>query len=128
MKMTKRRANHAAQLRARVLAEWRGLGEWRERTERETTAADSVLKVMEGLGLGERLKSAEVLGAWREIAGDFFAKHAEPRMLKDRILYVSVLQPTVHFELDRVWKREILAKFKDRFGSRTIKEIRFRLG
>jgi predicted nucleic acid-binding Zn ribbon protein len=128
MKATKRRANPVTQLRARALAEWRGLWEWRERTDRETTAGDAVTKLMEGLGLGERLKSAEVLGAWREVVGDFFARHAEPRMLKDRILYVSVLQPTVHFELDRVWKREILAKFKERFGARTVKEIRFRLG
>jgi hypothetical protein len=43
-------------------------------------------------------------------------------------LYVHVLQPTVHFELDRVWKREILARLKKRFGSRVVREVRFRIG
>jgi len=117
-----------AQLRARVLAEWRGLPEAFVREDRTTTAADAVRKVMKCLGLAERLKADEVLAAWREIVGDFFAKHSEPKLLKDHILYVSVLQPTVHFELDRVWKRDILAKLKERFGSRTVREIKFRLG
>jgi hypothetical protein len=48
--------------------------------------------------------------------------------LKDGVLYVSVLQPTVHYELDRVWRREIIAKLKDKFGARTVREIKFRLG
>jgi predicted nucleic acid-binding Zn ribbon protein len=117
-----------AQLRARVLTEWRGVREPFVREDRATTAAEVVRKVMDGLGLGERLKAGEVLAAWREIVGDFFARHSEPKLLKDRVLYVSVLQPTVQFELDRVWKREILAKLKERFGARTVREIKFRIG
>jgi len=117
-----------AQLRTRVLAEWRGLPEPFVRDDRATTAADAVRKVMHSLGLAERLKADEVLAAWREIVGEFFAKHTCPQQLKDHILYVSVLQPTVHFELDRVWKRDILAKLKERFGARTVREIKFRLG
>lgn len=117
-----------AQLRARALAEWRGLPENYVRPDRTTNVADAVRKVMEGLGLGDRLKSDEVLAAWREIVGDFFAKHSAPQQLKAGVLYVSVLQPTVHFELDRVWKRDILGKLKKRFGARTVREIKFRLG
>ena len=117
-----------AQLRARALAEWRGLPAEYVRPDRTTTAADAVRKVMESLGLGSRLKSDEVVAAWREVVGDFFAKHSAPQQLKDGVLYVAVLQPTVHFELDRVWKRDIIAKFKERFGARTVREIKFRLG
>ncbi len=116
------------QIRARVLAEWRGLPEHVERTDRTVTAADGVRKLMKTLGLADRLNSGEVLEAWKEIAGEFFALHASPQQLKDGVLYVHVLQPTVHFELDRVWKREILDKLKKRFGSRVVREIRFRLG
>ena len=116
------------QLRARVLAEWRGHAEPFVRKDQTTTAADAVRKVMQTLGLTERLKADEVLAAWREIVGDFFARHSSPQQLKDRVLYVSVLQPTVHFELDRVWKRDILAKLNERFGARTVREIKFRLG
>lgn len=117
-----------AQLRARALAEWRGLPVEYVREDRTATVGDAVRKVMQSLGLGDRLKSGEVLAAWKEIVGDFFARHSSPQQLKDGVLYVSVLQPTVHFELDRVWKRDILAKLKTRFGARTVREIKFRLG
>jgi len=115
-------------LRARVLAEWRGLPQPVVAGDTAAPAVEVVRKVMKSLGLAERLKSDEVLGAWREIVGDFFAKHSAPQQLKDGVLYVSVLQPTVHFELDRVWRRDILAKLKDRFGARAVREIKFRLG
>jgi len=115
-------------LRARVLAEWRGLPETAVVVDTASPAVDVVRKVMKSLGLAERLKAEEVVGAWREIVGDFFAKHSSPQQLKDGVLYVAVLQPTVHFELDRVWRRDIIAKLKDRFGPRTVREIKFRLG
>jgi DNA-binding HxlR family transcriptional regulator len=44
------------------------------------------------------------------------------------LLVVNVLQPTVMYELDRQWKSLILTKLKDRFGSKLIKELRFRVG
>jgi predicted nucleic acid-binding Zn ribbon protein len=116
------------QLRARVLAEWRGLPEPFERPDRAARVGDAVQKVMQSLGLSDRLKADAVISAWREVVGEFFAKHSAPQQLKDGVLYVAVLQPTVHFELDRVWKRNILTKFKERFGTRTVREIRFRLG
>jgi predicted nucleic acid-binding Zn ribbon protein len=116
------------QIRARVLSEWRGFSEPVVRPDRTVTAADAVRKLMQSLGLGDRLRSGEVLEAWHDIVGEFFALHSSPQRLKDGVLYVHVLQPTVHFELDRVWKREILEKLKKRFGSRVVREIRFRVG
>jgi hypothetical protein len=41
---------------------------------------------------------------------------------------VHVLQPALHYELDRVNKPEILRKLKQRYGSRAIRDLRFRLG
>jgi predicted nucleic acid-binding Zn ribbon protein len=116
------------QLRARVLAEWRGMPQSFERADRAVACGVAVQKVMKELGLGERLRADEILGAWREVVGEFVAKHSAPQQLKAGVLYVSVLQPTVHFELDRVWKRDILDKLKKRFGSRTVREIKFRIG
>jgi predicted nucleic acid-binding Zn ribbon protein len=118
----------AQKLRARVLSEWRGMPEAVVAEDRSMPVGDMVRKVMKSFGLADRLKADEVLSAWREIVGDFFAKHSAPQQLKDGVLYVSVLQPTVHFELDRVWRRDIIAKFKERFGARTVREIKFRLG
>lgn len=115
-------------LRARVLAEWRGLPQPQLSPDRTVTSADAVLKVMESLGLKERFRSEEILSAWRGIVGEFVARHSSPHRLKDGVLQVHVLQPTVHFELDRFWKREILEKLQKRFGKRTVREVRFRLG
>ena len=116
------------QLRARVLAEWRGLPPTYERADRAVACSVVVQKIMKELGLGDRLRADEVRSAWLEVVGDFVARHSSPQQLKDGVLYVSVLQPTVHYELDRVWKRDILSKLKKRFGARTVRDIKFRLG
>lgn len=115
-------------LRARVLSEWRGLPEIPFTRDTARPIGDPLTKVMAALGLKDRLKEDEVMKAWSEIAGDFIAKHSAPQRLKDGVLTVRVLQPTVHYELDRVWKRELLAKLKARFGSKLVREIRFRIG
>ena len=116
------------QLRARVLAEWRGLPEPVVRPDRAVAIGDAVRKMMAGLGLKDRLHAEEVLRAWHEVVGEFVAKHSSPQQLKDGVLTVRVLQPTVHFELDRFWKPKILAKLKERFGKSSVREIRFRVG
>lgn len=114
--------------RAHLIREWRGLPEPLPKPDRQTTAAAMIDKVMASLGLGERLRQEEVLRAWQEIVGDFIASHAAPQRLDKGVLIVQVLQPTMHYELDRVWKPQILQKMKDRFGTRVVKEIRFRIG
>lgn len=114
--------------RAFIISEWRGLPEPVAKPDRLTTASDVLGTVMKSLGLGERLRQEQVLGAWRELVGDFIAGHATPQRLQNGTLYVRVLQPTMHYELDRVWKPQILAKFKERFGARAVREIRFQIG
>jgi predicted nucleic acid-binding Zn ribbon protein len=115
-------------LRAIALAEWRGLPATPFVTDTARPVGEAVIKLMAQLGLKDRLREDEVLGAWREIVGEFVANHSAPQRLKDGVLLVRVLQPTVHYELDRIWKREILEKLKKRFGARTVREIKFRIG
>ena len=83
---------------------------------------------MKKLGLKERLQESEVLGAWQALVGDFIAGHSCPISLRDGILYVHVLQPALHYELERIAKPQILRKLKQRFGGRVIRDLRFRLG
>ena len=115
-------------LRAQALAEWRGYHEPPVARDRTVGVGDAVAKLMQGLGLKDRLHEQEVLAAWLGIVGEFVAKHSCPQRLKDGVLTVQVLQPTMRYELDRVWKKDILAKLKERFGSRVVREIRFRIG
>ena len=48
--------------------------------------------------------------------------------LRDGVLYVRVLQPALHYQFDQISKPIILRKLKQRFGSKTIREIKFRVG
>ncbi|HEY5037361.1 MAG TPA: DUF721 domain-containing protein [Chthoniobacterales bacterium] len=115
-------------LRRAVIAEWRGLPSDPPRPDRAQAIGDLLPKVMQKLGLKERLQESEVLGAWKTVVGDFIATHSSPVALRDGILYVRVLQPALHYELDRVNKPQILRKLKQRFGARVIRDLRFRLG
>jgi predicted nucleic acid-binding Zn ribbon protein len=117
-----------AKLRARVLAEWRGLPQKPLAEDRTVPVAEAVEKLMKSLGLQDRLKAEAVIAAWKDVVGEFVAKHSAPRQLKDGVLYVSVLQPSLHFELERVWKREIVEKLKKRFGARVVRDVKFRIG
>jgi predicted nucleic acid-binding Zn ribbon protein len=115
-------------LRAAVIAEWRGLPEKKPRPDRWQSPADVLPKLMQRLGLRERLHETEVIEAWSKIVGEFIATHSAPAALREGVLYVRVLQPALHYELEQISKREILRKLKQRFGAKTIRDIRFRVG
>jgi predicted nucleic acid-binding Zn ribbon protein len=115
-------------LRAAVIAEWRGSPERKTRADRWQSPAELVPKLMQRLGLRERLRETEVIDAWSKIVGEFIAAHSAPVALRDGILYVRVLQPALHYELDQISKPEILRKLKQRFGGKTIRDLRFRVG
>jgi predicted nucleic acid-binding Zn ribbon protein len=115
-------------LRAAVIAEWRGLPDKRTPSDRWKSPAQVIPKLMQRLGLRERLHETEVIDAWSKIVGDFIAAHSAPVALRDGILYVRVLQPALHYELEQISKSEILRKLKQRFGGKTIRDVRFRVG
>src|SRR5437016_4354283 len=111
-----------------VIAEWRGLPQRKMRADRWQSPADLMPKLMQRLGLRERLHETEVIDAWSKIVGHFIATHSAPVALREGILYVRVLQPALHYELEQISKAEILRKLKQRFGTKTIRDIRFRVG
>jgi predicted nucleic acid-binding Zn ribbon protein len=83
---------------------------------------------MKELGLSERLHETEVFDAWKQIVGDFIANHSAPVSLKAGVLYVRVLQPSLHYQFETISKAEILRKLKQRFGAKVIRDLRFRVG
>jgi len=115
-------------LRAAVIAEWRGLPDRKPRTDRWQSPGELVPKLMQSLGLRERLHETEVIDAWGKIVGEFIAAHSAPVALRGGVLYVRVLQPALHYELEQISKSEILRKLKQRFGGKTIRDVRFRVG
>src|ERR1700732_1216409 len=115
-------------MRPALKRRWRGLPEKKTRPDRFQSAGDLLPKLMQRLGLRERLHETEVIDAWSKIVGDFIAAHSAPVELREGILYVRVLQPALHYELEQVSKIDILRKLKQRFGGKTIRDIRFRVG
>ena len=115
-------------LRAHVIAEWRGLPEKYLRPDRWQAPVDVLPKLMQRLGLKERLHETEVMEAWGKIVGEFISAHSAPVALREGVLYVRVLQPALHYELEQVSKIDILRKLKQRFGGKVIRDIRFRVG
>ena len=117
-----------AALRAAVIREWRGLPEKKVRPDQWETPGVLLPKLMQKLGLKDRLRESEVIDAWSSVVGEFIAVHSAPVALREGVLYVRVLQPSLHYELERVAKTQVLRKLKQRFGGKTIRDIRFRLG
>ena len=115
-------------LRARIIAEWRGLPGKTVIHNRWALPADVLPNLMQRLGLKERLHETEVADAWSQIVGEFIAAHSAPVALREGVLYVRVLQPALHYELEQVSKMDILRKLKQRFGGKIIRDVRFRVG
>lgn len=107
-----------------VLQEWRGLSA-ESRPDRATVIGDVLGKLLPKLGIDSRIKEADILASWSGIVGDFIAQHSQPDRLVAGTLHIRVIQPSVRYELDRVWKPEIIRKLKERFGERTIRDIKF---
>jgi predicted nucleic acid-binding Zn ribbon protein len=115
-------------LRAAVISEWRRSPEKTARPDRWQAAGELLPKLMQKLGLKERLHETEVIEAWSKIVGDFIAAHSTPVALRDGILYVRVLQPALHYQFEQISKADILRKLKRRFGLKVIRDVRFRVG
>ena len=106
------------------MEEWRGLsGELRP--DRVESVGHVLGKLLPQLGIASRIKEADILAAWSGIVGDFIAQHSQPDRLVSGTLHVRVIQSSVRYELDRVWKPEIIRKLQHQFGEKTIREIKF---
>src|SRR5205809_8040473 len=115
-------------LRAAVIQEWRGLPERPPSRDRWQPTSQLLPALMQKLGLKERLRESEVIDAWSSIVGEFIAAHSAPVALRDGILYVRVLRPALHYELEQSSKMEMLRKLKQSFGGKTIRDVGFRVG
>jgi len=110
--------------RKRIIQEWRGLpGE--PRTDHVSSVRDVLAKLLPQLGLATRIKEQDIQDAWEGVVGEFIAKHSQPDRLVAGTLMIRVVQPSVRYELDRVWKPEIIRKLREVFGERVIRDIKF---
>lgn len=116
-----------ASLRARVLAEWRGLPQAVPVQDRCKPVGLILEALLPRLGLEDQIGEERVRAAWLEVVGDFIAKHASPAGLVGGVLFIQVLQPSLRYELERNWKKHILQRLQDAFGRKAVRSVKFRL-
>ena len=109
------------------MAQLRGYWEPQDLTKFHHTMSGAVEKAMKGIGLEERFNEEQVFEAWLELVEPFVAQNARPIALDRKVLYIQVLHSTIHYELERM-KSQILAKMQQQFGSKHIRDVKFRLG
>jgi predicted nucleic acid-binding Zn ribbon protein len=117
-----------AALRAAVIAEWRGLSQPKVWPDKWQAPGYLLPALMKKLGLAERLHEDEITAVWRDIVGDFIGSHSAPVRLREGVLHVRVLQPALHYQFEAISKAAILRKLKQRFGGKTIRDLKFRIG
>lgn len=82
---------------------------------------------LKGLELDFQLKAYSIWGAWTEIVGRTVADQAQPRSIRNRILFIDVSHSTWLHQLQFI-KPKILEKLNAYIGEPLLQDIRFRLG
>lgn len=116
-----------SKIREEVLREWRGADEADDLNAGIHLAEKWVNAVLRATGTDDGLHEDQVRGAWKELAGDFISRHAEPVSVKDGHLVLRVTQPTMRFHLEQM-KPMLLTRIREQLGPERVKSVRFTLG
>lgn len=84
-------------------------------------------KTLRSLEIDFPLKTYSILSAWKEIVGESVALQTQPRVIRNRILFVDVSHPTWMQQLQFL-KTTLLQKLNEFLGGPHIQDLRFRLG
>jgi len=117
-------------IREEILGEWRGCEASRDLNAGVHLAHDFVAAIMQGLrasGVADGLDEMEVRTAWKELAGDFIARHTEPVSVKGGHLVLRVTQPAMRFHLEQM-KPLLLQRIQQQLGTERIRSVKFALG
>lgn len=117
-------------IRKEILGEWRGCdeaGDLNAGTHQANEFVAAVLRALRANGAADGLDEEEVRSAWKELAGDFIARHAEPASVKGGHLVLRVTQPAMRFHLEQM-KPLLLERIQHRFGAERIRSVKFSLG
>jgi len=117
-------------IREEILGEWRGCEPPRDLNAGVHLAQDFVAAIMRSLrasGAADGLDEMEVRTAWKELAGDFIARHTEPVSVKGGHLVLRVTQPAMRFHLEQM-KPLLLKRIQEQLGVERIRSVKFALG
>lgn len=114
-------------IREEILREWRGCEEAPDLNEGIHKAEKFIATILKSAGLEDGLNEDQVRSAWKELAGDFIARHTEPISVKNGHLVLRVTQPAMRFHLEQM-KPMLLTRIRAQLGEERIKSVKFALG
>jgi predicted nucleic acid-binding Zn ribbon protein len=117
----------AAAIREEILREWRGASEADDLNAGVHRADQFIAAILRSAGLQDGIHEDELRAAWKELAGDFIARHTEPASVKGGHLVLRVTQPAMRFHLEQM-KPMLLARIRGQLGENRILSVRFTLG
>jgi len=82
---------------------------------------------LKGLEIDGYVKTHSIFFGWKEIVGDSIAQQAQPRLIRNRILFIDVSHSTWVQQLQFL-KSTLLEKVNTFLGEPVIQDIRFRVG
>lgn len=114
-------------LREEILQEWRGAEEPADLNAGIHRAEHFVAAILRAAGAEDGLHEDQVRATWKELAGDFIARHTEPLSVKGGHLVLRVTQPALRFQLEQM-KPMLLTRIRQQLGEGRVKTIKFQLG
>ena len=117
----------SAAIREEILREWRGADEADDLNAGIHRADQFIAAILRSAGLQDGIHEDELRAAWKELAGDFIARHTEPASVKGGHLVLRVTQPAMRFHLEQM-KPMLLARIREQLGENRILSVKFTLG
>jgi predicted nucleic acid-binding Zn ribbon protein len=114
-------------IREEILREWRGADEPANLNAGIHNAGQFITAILRAAGAEDGLNEDEVRAMWKELAGEFIARHTEPISVKGGNLVLRVTQPALRFQLEQM-KPMLLARIRSTLGENRIKSVKFTLG
>jgi hypothetical protein len=120
-------ANKSAAIREEILREWRGADEAADLNAGIHRPDQFIASILRSAGLQDGIHEDELRAAWKELAGDFIARHTEPASVKGGHLVLRVTQPAMRFHLEQM-KPMLLSRIREQLGENRILSVKFTLG
>jgi predicted nucleic acid-binding Zn ribbon protein len=122
-----KKPQRTSRIREEILQEWRGAEEPTDLNAGIHLAKNFISAILRAAGAEDGLHEDQVRATWKELAGDFIARHTEPISVKGGNLVLRVTQPTLRFQLEQM-KPMLLNRIRTQLGEDRIKSIKFQLG
>lgn len=117
----------AARRRAKVIAEWRGGYDPPPAARNIHQPGDFLADLLKVIGLSEGIEEERLKEIWGRVAGEFVARHTVPESIRDGILVLRVLQPTMKFHLQQM-SGKLLENLRRELGEDIVKQVIFKIG